>query len=96
MAWRRRPFVAIHFQLLDTLVREGSYEAAARALDLDDPVLIHCCVIKALADLPRDSSLREQVRLIYRQRLIDEAVTGLPADSPVRDEVRRYYEVRPR
>jgi hypothetical protein len=96
MARRPRPFVALHFQLLDALVREGSYEAAARALELDDPLLIHCCVIKALADLPRDSPLREQVRVLYRQRLLDEALAGLPADSPVRDEVHRYYEDRPR
>jgi hypothetical protein len=95
----RRPFVPFHERTLEAFVRAGSFEDAADDLGFDDPaytIFIHACVWKALADLPDDSDLREKVRLVYRQHLLDEALSGLSEGSPMWHEAHRFYEERPR
>lgn len=73
----RQPFTAFHARTLETLVRTGSYEAAASELEFPDgpesyPTLwVACCVIKAVDDLVDSSPMLEALLPLYHQRLLE-------------------------
>ena len=70
----RHPFTPFHARTLETLVRTGSYEDAARELDFPGPeptLWVAVCVIKAVDDLVESSPMRKALLPIYHQHLVE-------------------------